>query len=124
MFNLTTQEKKVLITLSIFAILGLAALGYKNYIARPQFKVVPIKLKSSEVDYEALIKQKRIVNINTADVNALETLPNIGPKLAKEIVDYRSAHGPFVLKEDLMKVKGIGPNKFDKVKDLILLESK
>lgn len=122
MFNLTTQEKKVLITLSIFAILGLAALGYRNYIARPQFKVVPIKLKSSEVDYEALIKQKRIVNINTADVNALETLPNIGPKLAKDIVDYRNDHGSFLLKEDLMKVKGIGPNKFDEIKDLIILE--
>ncbi len=122
MFNFTTQEKKVLIALSIFAILGLAVLGYRKYIARPQFKVVPIKLKSSEVDYQALIKQKRIVNINTADVNALETLPNIGPKLAKDIVDYRSDRGSFVLKEDLMKVKGIGPNKYEEIKDLITLE--
>lgn len=122
MFNLTTQEKKVLIALSIFVILGLAVLGYRNYIARPQFKIVHTELKSTEVDYEALIKQKRTVNINTADANTLETLPNIGPKLAKEIVDYRSAHGPFVLKEDLTKVKGIGTNKFDEIKDLITLE--
>lgn len=122
MFNLTTQEKKVLITLSIFAILGLAVLGYRNYIARPQFKVVPTRLKSTEVDYQALIKQKRTVNINTADVKKIETLPSIGPTLAKEIVDYRSAHGPFIFKDDLMKVKGIGPKKFDEIKEYITLE--
>ncbi len=122
MFNLTTQEKKVLITLSIFAILGLAVLGYRNYIARPQLKVVPTQLKSTERDYEARIKQKRTVNINTADVNALETLPNVGPKLAKEIVEYRNAHGRFLFKGDLMKVRGIGPKRFDEIKEYICLE--
>lgn len=119
---MTAQEKRVLIALSIFAILGLAVLGYKNYVARPQFKVVSSQLKSDGVDYEALIREKRTVNINTADVNVLEALPNIGPKLAREIVDYRTDHGLFVLKEDLLKVRGIGPNKFDGIKDLITLE--
>lgn len=122
MFNFTSQEKKALITLSIFAILGLAVLGYRNYIARPQFNVVPTQLRSAEVDYKAFIKQKRMININTAEANSLETLPNIGPHLAKEIVDYRNAHGRFFFKEDLMKVKGIGPKKFNEIKEYITLE--
>ena len=122
MFNLTTQEKKVLIVLSIFAILGLTVSGYRNYIARPQIEVVPTQLKSAEADYQVLFKQRRTVNINIADANELEILPNIGPALAKRIVDYRNAHGRFLFKEDLMKVKGIGHNKFDEIKEYICLE--
>ncbi|KPK42433.1 MAG: hypothetical protein AMJ78_02495 [Omnitrophica WOR_2 bacterium SM23_29] len=122
LFNLTTQEKKVLIVLSIFAILGLTVSGYRNYIARPQIEVVPTQLKSAEADYQVLFKQRRTVNINIADANELEILPNIGPALAKRIVDYRNAHGRFLFKEDLMKVKGIGHNKFDEIKEYICLE--
>jgi DNA uptake protein ComE-like DNA-binding protein len=36
-----------------------------------------------------------VVNINTADLAALESLPGIGPALAQRIVDYRQAHGSF-----------------------------
>ncbi len=48
------------------------------------------------------------VNINTASVAQLETLPHIGPALAQRIVDYRTAHGPFRTVDDLVAVKGIG----------------
>lgn len=101
--------------LGAFAVLGLAVLGYKNYFVRPELKVV-------SMDYESVIKEKRLVNINTADVNKIETLPGVGPKLAKDIIDYRAVHGPFLLKEDLMKVSGIGPKKYEGVKEYILLE--
>lgn len=109
------QEKRVLIALSAFAVLGLAVLGYRNYFARPKLKVV-------SMDYESAVKEKRLVNINTADVNKIETLPGVGPKLAKDIVDYRAAHGPFLFEEDLTKVRGIGPKKYEEVKEYILLE--
>ncbi|MHB8512150.1 MAG: helix-hairpin-helix domain-containing protein [Actinomycetota bacterium] len=59
------------------------------------------------------------VNINTASVNELETLPGIGPSLAQRIVDYRTQHGPFQTIDDLKKVHGIGPKKFDSLKDYI-----
>ncbi len=74
------------------------------------------------MDYESAIKEKRLVNINTADVNKIETLPGVGPKLAKDIIDYRAAHGPFLFEEDLTKVRGIGPKKYEEVKEYILLE--
>ncbi len=102
--------------------MGLAVLGYRNYIARPKYEIVSSGLKTGKVDYESAVKKQNIVNINTADINKIESLPGIGPKLAKDIIDYRSVHGPFILKEDLMKVGGIGQKKFDGMRDLISLE--
>jgi competence protein ComEA len=60
-----------------------------------------------------------VVNINTADVGTLDTLPGIGPSKAAAIVDYRTTHGPFARAEDIQNVKGIGPTTFANMKDLI-----
>ena len=59
------------------------------------------------------------ININTATVTDLDTLPGIGPALAQRIVEHRQAHGPFARIEDLMKVSGIGDKLFERIKDLI-----
>ena len=59
------------------------------------------------------------VNVNTADLAALETLPGIGPELAQRILDYRQAHGPFVQVEDLLAVPGIGPAILEKIREEI-----
>ena len=48
------------------------------------------------------------VNINTATVEQLQTLPGIGPAMAKSIVDYRTKVGKFTKIEELINVKGIG----------------
>lgn len=62
------------------------------------------------------------VNLNTADQPALEALPGIGPGTASDIIEYRSAYGPFGQIEDIMNVKGIGRKTFEKIKDLITAE--
>jgi len=59
------------------------------------------------------------ININTASVTELQSLPRIGPKVAQRIVDYRTQNGPFKKAEDLMKVRGIGEKIFNQIKDLI-----
>ncbi len=59
------------------------------------------------------------ININTADENALMTLPGIGQARARSIIDYRQQNGPFEKPEDLMKVSGIGQAGFDKLKTYI-----
>jgi len=51
----------------------------------------------------------RAVNVNTASAPELESLPGIGPVLARRIADYRRSHGPFRRLEDLLQVQGIGP---------------
>lgn len=49
-----------------------------------------------------------IVNLNTADPAALETLPRIGPALAQRIIDWRDENGGFRSVDDLLAVPGIG----------------
>jgi len=59
------------------------------------------------------------VDLNTADAGALDALPGVGPSTAKNILDDRAANGPFNKVEDLMRVTGIGPKKFEALKDLV-----
>lgn len=62
------------------------------------------------------------VNINTAGINILTTLPGIGVKTAEKIIEYRNQKGGFKTIYDLMKVKGIGDKKFGRLKNLIIVE--
>ena len=59
------------------------------------------------------------IDINRAEPWLLEAMPGIGEVLAQRIVDYRSEHGPFRIIEDLLKVSGIGPATFEKIKTYI-----
>jgi competence protein ComEA len=59
------------------------------------------------------------VNINTASVAELNSLPHIGHTKAQAIIDYRNEHGAFKTKEQVTDVKGIGSKTFEKIKDQI-----
>jgi competence protein ComEA len=56
------------------------------------------------------------VDLNTADVTALDALPGIGPVLAQHIVDWRTEHGRFASIDQLREVPGIGESKFASLK--------
>ena len=60
-----------------------------------------------------------IVNINTAGVEQLQTLPGIGEALAKRIIEYREEFGPFQSVDELQSVSGIGKAKLDSIRDKI-----
>ncbi len=59
------------------------------------------------------------VNINTADVKELDTLPGIGEATANKIIQHREDNGKFKSIGDIKNVNGIGEKKFDNIKDLI-----
>ena len=59
------------------------------------------------------------VNINTADISLLQTLPNIGPSRAQAIVDYRTKQGTFHVIDDIKRVSGIGDSIFAQISDRI-----
>jgi competence protein ComEA len=60
-----------------------------------------------------------LVNINTADVQLLTTLPGIGENKAKQIVAYRDSNGAFSSIEDIKNVSGIGDGIFNQINSLI-----
>lgn len=59
------------------------------------------------------------VNLNEADIEALQTLDGIGEVKAKAIIDYRDKNGPFKQIEDIKNVSGIGDSVYEKIKDNI-----
>ncbi len=63
-----------------------------------------------------------IVYVNTADQAALESLPRVGPELARRIIAYREEHGSFTAPEDLLEVNGIGPALLEAITPLISFE--
>ncbi len=62
------------------------------------------------------------LNLNTATIEQLQQLPNIGPVLAQAIINYRDSHGPFTSIEQLRNVSGIGPKTFEGIETLITIE--
>jgi competence protein ComEA len=63
--------------------------------------------------------QNTLVNINVANAKELESLPGVGPATAQAIITYRTTVSPFAIPEDIMKVSGIGPAKFDVMRAFI-----
>jgi competence protein ComEA len=60
-----------------------------------------------------------LVNLNTATLAELQTLPGIGEVIAQRIIDYRDQHGQFRSINELRQVSGIGAAKFAQLKDKV-----
>lgn len=58
------------------------------------------------------------LDLNQATPEQLETLPGIGPKLAEQIIQYRTAT-PFRAVDDLLNVSGIGPKRLDTLRPFV-----
>lgn len=64
----------------------------------------------------------KIINLNTATKEELMMLPGVGEAMAERIMIYRDDHNGFRKTEDIMKVKGIGKKKFEKLKPYISIQ--
>ena len=62
------------------------------------------------------------ININTADIDLLQTINGVGESLASKIIDYRKQNGKFKSVEDLKNVSGIGDKKFEDIKDKVIVK--
>lgn len=63
--------------------------------------------------------ESSLININTAPLEALDSLPGIGPSTAQAIIDYRTENGDFTSVDELDNVSGIGPAILENIRDLV-----
>jgi len=61
------------------------------------------------------------INLNSATAEQLQSLPGIGPAIAKNIVEHRAKIGKFNRIEEVINVKGVGEKKFEKIKDRLVV---
>jgi competence protein ComEA len=103
------------------------ALNLAALIEDGQRLYVPVRSQpagvGSETEHPTFVAgQSARININSASTVELEALPGIGPALAARIVAFREENGPFPAIEDLVKVPGIGPVKFNGMKHLVSVD--
>ncbi len=107
------NAKNILLTLA--CTLALAVLISQGFTAEQD----PASQQVDQADTAVLMVDK--IDINQADPAELTKLPGIGTSTAAKIAAYRDANGPFKSVEELLNVKGIGPNKLEKIKPLVTL---
>ena len=142
MWAFTPQEKRAILFLVLALLVGTGILNYKKH--NPEFapELLSGNYKAAKFKSPALearipepsnspgvqaggLGQKELqkkINLNTATLEELESLPQIGPVLAKRIADYRYEKGGFSSSEELIRVKGIGKKTYSRIKDYVTLE--
>ena len=78
-------------------------------------------IPGSPAPLSGLVKPKagEVLDLNTATVDQLDTLPGVGPVTAAAIVAWRQANGKFTSVDQLADVDGIGPARLEKLRALV-----
>lgn len=96
----------------------------------PKEKVIDSKRELLDFKQEKLPGKKEVkastltkkININTASLSQLTSLPGIGSKTAAGIVEYRKKRGQIKNWDELLNIKGIGKSKLNNLKSFVILE--
>lgn len=109
MFALNTDERKAVLFFTALILLGIGV-SYAVKKNPPIKKFCIIESNFCKID------------LNTADEDALDSVPGIGRATARKIVEYRKENGSFNTVDDLRNIKGISPNKLEEIKDFFFVE--
>lgn len=109
MLNMTEDERKVILFLAIVALLG-AGVKFLSKKVGGSFRIINVSQNLGKV------------NLNSANKRMLTGVSGIGEKLADRIIEYRQENSGFTALEDLKKIKGINPAKFNKISSYLCVE--
>ena len=102
------------IVVSVLVVIVLT--GGALYASRVSERAPQVVYSASLEEVEVESEDSLVININTADVEELDELPEIGPATAEAIVEHRQANGLFRTVDDLEEVPGIGPTTLEEIK--------
>lgn len=109
MFNLTAEEKKVVLFLISIALLGVG-INFSLKINSPIKKFILADVNIAKI------------NLNQASLQDLLESRALSKKLAEKIIEYRLLRGGFSDLEELKEIKGIGEHRYEKLRELFFLE--
>jgi len=123
----TAQERTVVIILASLFMLGMAVKAAKEHYYTGTDQITLIGTNTDVVDFYAGLNEQDIesagkVDINTAEMEELKSLPGIGEKTAEKIINKRNELGAFNVLEDLLLVPGIGQKTFEKLLPYIQIQ--
>ena len=104
MFDLSEEERKVVLFLITMALIGVVI----EFLAK---RITPV---SSLVAVDARIFK---IDLNSANRAALMSIAGIGNKTAERILTYRLAHEAFKSIEELKDIEGITSHRFEQIKE-------
>ncbi|MEO0101355.1 MAG: helix-hairpin-helix domain-containing protein [candidate division WOR-3 bacterium] len=123
------NEKEKALLIFLILTLGSAVvlnLSKRWRMSKEVLKILPLEeevlAKENRDTQEFITEREEKVDINKAPLKELVSLPGIGPVLAERIIEYRERHKGFKRKEEIMKVKGIGRKKYERIRDKIKVE--
>lgn len=101
---------------AVAVLIVIVLVGGAFYAARVSERAPQVVYSFSLAEVEAQSRDSLQVDINTADVEELDELPEVGPATAETIVEYRQANGMYRSVDELEEIPGIGPATLEKIK--------
>ena len=113
---------KRLIVLPVVVILVSVSVIAFNLTVYRQQDVADLQ-KNTDVDVRCNVTYAEKLNLNTATVEILDSLPGIGPQKAEAIVELRNRMGGFRSVEDILNVDGIGEKILAEIQNMLYIQT-
>jgi competence protein ComEA len=101
--------------IAVSALVVVVLTGGALYASRVSERAPQVVYSASLEEVEDDAQGSLQVNINTADLDELDELPEVGPATAESIIEYRQTNGLFRSVEELEEIPGIGPETVEKI---------
>ena len=120
---MTRLTNETVVLFSLIVLVGIFAL-YRYNFGKPEFKkLLSVSFSNNTYSAELNAKPDLRLNINTASISELNSLPGISSNLAVSIINYREKH-PFENVIELARINGIGQKKISVLLDLVRCSEK